>query len=208
MNNIQSRSASLGADTYTVGSDYSGIVTKQYVTVGEHVKTGQPLFRIKSTVLSTDLSNGTITKNDLAFAVDSDNQIVLEATNAGTVSTIDYREGAFVPANKEVAAVTRDNSSYVIAKFDLNPPDYARIHTGDTLRVTLPNNQKVSAVIYSLTVEKSGDDTLTIITARIKNFSNSQFSAGTPVSAQLQLKGKSLYASSKETLQRLLKPKG
>lgn len=207
MNTIESRSAKLGADTYTIGTDYSGIVTKQYVSEGQRVSAGQPLFRIKSTLLANDLSSGSITKNDVAFSIDSDNQVVLKATNAGIVSNIDYIEGAFVPANKEVASIVRDDSTYVEAAFTVNPPDYARIHTGDILTVTLPNNQKVRAAIYGLAVSGNASGTQTIITARIQKLGKTQFTIGTPVTAELRMDGKSLYNTTKEMLQRLVQPK-
>ncbi len=208
LSNISSRSAQLRADTITIGTDYSGIITKQYVIQGAHVSAGQPLFVIKSSLLNNGIASGTINKADLAYSVDNQNQITLKATNAGTVSNISYIEGAFVPANNEIATVTRDNSFYVVAKFELSPPDYARIHNGDLLSVTLPNNQRVQASVFDVSVESVGTDAQTVIKARVKNLPKSSFTIGTPVSCELHLSGKTLYDSTKQTLEKLIKPRG
>lgn len=208
LSNIGSRTAQLQADTFTVGTDYSGIITKQYVTQGQHVSAGQSLFLIKSSLLSSEIASGTLDKSDLAYSIDDQNQITLKATNPGTISDISYLEGAFVPANKEVATVTRDNSFYVEAKFELSPPDYARIHNGDLLTVTLPNNQKVDATVFDVSVESADNDVQTVIKARVKDLRSSTFTIGTPVSSELHLSGKTLYDSTKESLQKLFKPRG
>ena len=208
MARVTSRTAQLMADTYTVGTDYSGIITKQYVTEGQHVSAGESLFLIKSSLLNTDLTSGTISKNDVAYSVDDQNQIVLKATNAGVVSDIAYLEGAFVPANKEVATVTRDNSLYAVAKYELTPPDYARIKNGDNVVVTLPNNQHVTASVFDISVENDNNTVQTVVKARVHGLDSATFTAGTPVSAELRLSGKTLYDTFKETVQKLFKPRG
>lgn len=208
MTYIESRSAQLMTDTYTVGSEYSGIITKQYVTSGQHVKAGQSLFLLKSNLLNSDLSNAPINKNDGASNLDDQNQIVLKATNDGTVSDIAYLEGAFVPANKEVATIARDNSMYVTAKYYLSPPDYARLKNGDYTTVTLPNNQKILATIFDISVQNNDNSVETTVKARLSNSSQITFTSGTPVSVELTLGGKTLYGSVREGFIRMFKPKG
>lgn len=209
MAHVSSVSAKLLSDTYTVGTDYSGIITEQYVTVGQHVNAGDKLFTIQSSLLNADITSGTIAKNAVGYTLDNQNDIVLTATGSGTVSQIDYIAGSFVPASKEIATITKSGSLYVEASYILSPPDYARVKNGDIVQVTLPNDQKVSASIFNVSVQSSGENVLTVVDARLGGLdAGSAFSAGTPVSAELQLNGKTLYNSVRESLQKIIQPHG
>jgi multidrug resistance efflux pump len=206
---VSSMSAKLLSDQYTVGTDYSGIITKQYVSEGQHVNTGDKLFVIQSSLLNADLASGSISKNDIAYSLDNQNDIVLKSTGSGTISNIAYLEGSFVPANKEIATITKTGSLYVQASYSLSPPDYARIRNGNTVQVTLPNDQKVSASIFDISVQSSGNLVQTIIKARISGLdTSSAFTDGTPVTTELQLNGKTLYSSLRESLQKIIQPHG
>ena len=206
---VTSSSAQIMSNSYTVGTDYSGIVTKQYVQEGQHVLTGQPLFEIQSSVLAADLANGTVNKDAVSYTINGNNDIVLKATENGTVSSIMYLQGAFVPASKEVATITVDGSLYVQAKYLLAPPDYARLKNGNILTVTLPNDQKVQATVFDISVQSNNNNVETIVKAHISGLtSSSSFTAGTPVSAQLKLDGKTLYDSLSEEVNKIIKPKG
>jgi multidrug resistance efflux pump len=209
MAHVSSVSAKLLTDSYTIGTDYSGIITKQYVTEGQHVNSGDKLFAIKSSLLSSDVASGSIAKNDIAYSLDSQNNIILKATGSGTIADIAYLEGSFVPANKEVATITKAGSLYVQASYSLSPPDYARVHNGDIVKVTLPNDQTVNAVVFDISVQSSGNTVQTVVKARVKGLdSSSAFTAGTPVTTELQLSGKTLYNSLNEGAKKLFQPKG
>ncbi len=209
MAHVSSVSATLLSDTYTVGTDYSGIITQQYVSEGQHVNAGDKLFAIQSSVLDADLTNGTVSKNNLGYSLDGVNNIILKSTGSGTVSQIDYIAGSFVPANKEIATITKDGSLYVQADYSLSPPDYARIKDGDVVSVTLPNDEKVPASVFNIAVQSSGQGVQTVIKARITGLDgNSAFTTGTPVTAELHLNGKTLYNSVRDDLQKIFQPKG
>jgi pyruvate/2-oxoglutarate dehydrogenase complex dihydrolipoamide acyltransferase (E2) component len=45
---VAGKSASLVAEDYPVGTDYSGTITEQYVHTGDQVTAGQPLFEVQS----------------------------------------------------------------------------------------------------------------------------------------------------------------
>jgi hypothetical protein len=208
MAHVSSQSAKLQSQSYTVGTDYSGIVDRQYVKEGQHVTTGQQLFEIKSALLQDALAKGSVTRNDLAYSINNDNEIVLKATGNGVISTIDYLEGAFVPAGKEVARITKDNSLYVEARYLLAPPDYARLKSGDYISVTLPNDQHLKASIFDISVVSSNNSAYTLVKAQLNGLGNdTSFVAGTPVSTKLHLRGKTLYDSLKQKVNDLIKPK-
>lgn len=209
MTHVRSSSATLKSDSYAVGTDYSGVILKQYIEPGDHVKTGQQLFLIKSSLLNSDLTSGSLKQNDIAFSVDKQNNIILKATVSGTVADVSYLEGSFVPANKEIANIRIDNSAYVEAYFKLAPPDYARLHDGDLVVVTLPNNQHVNAAVNDISVSNTNGATQTIVKARLQgSASGIAFSDGTPVSAELHLSGKNFYNTWREVLNELIQPKG
>ena len=207
MTRIDSRFAELHNDTYGVGSDYSGIVVKQYVREGDRVKTGQPVFTIKSNLIKSDIANGPAKEQDGAYGINADNQIILKATNNGTVEKVNYLEGAFVPANQQIATIASDNSLYIIAKYKLSPPDYARIKVSDKVVVTLPNNEKYQAIIFEISVETVDNITKTIVKARLDKNVSTKFGSGTPVSVRLKLDGKSFYDQLSEKINELLQPR-
>jgi len=209
LSHVHSTNAMLLSDSYTVGTDYSGVITKQYVHTGDHVAAGQKLFVIKSSLLSSDIANQSLNKTNSAFSVDDDNNIVLKSTGSGTVADVAYLEGSFVPANKEIATIRIDNSVYVEANFKLAPPDYARLHSGDEVTVTLPNNQHISASVFNITVQNTDGVVQTVVKARLHGIgTGTTFSDGTPVNAELHLDGKNLYNSLREGLSKLIQPKG
>ena len=123
---VAGKSASLVAEDYPVGTDYSGTITEQYVHTGDQVTAGQPLFEIQSAALERDLAQGLVNKDNLTHEVKNDNTLVITATNAGQIDTVAYAKGAFVPANSTIATVQQAGSMYVEADFLLTAKDYAR----------------------------------------------------------------------------------
>ena len=142
---VAGKSASLVAEDYPVGTDYSGTITEQYVHVGDQVAAGQPLFEVQSAALQRDLAQGLVNKDNLTHEVKNDNTLVITATNAGQVDTVAYAKGAFVPANSTIATVQQAGSMYVEADFLLTAKDYSRVPAQATLDITLPNNQEITA---------------------------------------------------------------
>ena len=144
---VAGKSASLVAEDYPVGTDYSGTITQQYVHVGDHVAAGQPLFEVESASLERDLAQGLVNKDNLTHEVKDDNTLVITATNAGQVDSIAYASGAFVPANSTIATVQQAGTMYVEADFLLSAKDYARIPAQADIDITLPNNQQITAQV-------------------------------------------------------------
>ena len=127
---VESKSASLAAEDYPVGTDYSGTVTAQHVHVGDHVEAGQPLFEVQSATLQRDLSQDLVSKDNLTHEVKDDTTLIITATNTGQVDEINYSQGAFVPANSTIATVQTSGTMYVEADFLLSAKDYSRIPSG------------------------------------------------------------------------------
>jgi multidrug resistance efflux pump len=186
---VAGKSASLMAEDYPVGTDYSGTITEQYVKVGDEVAAGQPLFEVQSATLERDLAQGLVNKDNLTYEVKNDNTLVITATNAGQVQDIAYADGAYVPANSTIATVQEAGTMYVAADFLLSAKDYARIPAQAELQIVLPNNQKITAAVSEIKVSTENGEARTIIKAYSDELANGTglFAVGTPVESTLIL---------------------
>lgn len=186
---VAGKSASLMAEDYPVGTDYSGTITEQYVKVGDQVQAGQPLFEVQSATLERDLAQGLVNKDNLTYEVKDDNTLVITATNAGQVQDVAYADGAFVPANSTIATVQEAGTMYVAADFLLSAKDYARIPADAALDIVLPNNQTITAQVTEIKVSTENGEARTIIKANSDELANGTglFAVGTPVQATLHL---------------------
>ena len=208
LDNINSQSAKLQSDSYSIGSNYSGLMLKQYVQVGQYVTLGQPLFDIKSDLTNLTNNNFTIGSSNIAYSISPSGDIILKATGNGTISQVNYIEGSFVPAGQIVANITKANSLYVQAEYILSPPDYARLKIGDVTLVTLPSDVVIKTYVYNTSIVNNNNQVVTIVKSDSINLKNNPiFVSGTPVSAQLQLSGKTLYNIFIEKLTQLINPK-
>lgn len=203
MSNINSQSATLERDQYAVSANYGGVLEREYVKIGDTVKEGDNLFELNSPELAQALSDGTVQRSSLLFSVTDKGNILLKATTAGEVRAINFTRGSFVVANSDIAAIALKDSDYVNAKFILNAPDYARINRNNPVEVTLPDNTKLKADVFDITLEKEGTIVYTIVKARFQESTAVQptFTSGTPVSASWKLDNNSLY----ETLTRFFR---
>jgi hypothetical protein len=203
MSNINSQSATLERDQYSVSANYGGVLEREYVKIGDTVKEGDNLFELNSPELAKALSAGTVQRNSLLFSVTDQGNILLKATTSGEVRIINYSRGSFVVANRDIATIALEDTDYVNAKFILNSPDYARINRSNPVEVTLPDNTKLMADVFDIALEKEGAIVFTVVKARFQDRSSVQptFTSGTPVNAHWKLDNTSLF----ETLTRLFR---
>ena len=186
---VDGKSASLVAEDYPVGTDYSGTISKQYVKVGDQVAAGQPLFEVQSPGLERDLAQGLVTPENLTHEVKDNNTLVITATNAGQVEDIAYASGAFVPSNSTIATIQQAGSMYVEADFLLSAKDYARIPKNAAIDITLPNNQLIKANVSQINVSTENGEARTVVKAHSDQLADGTglFAVGTPVQATLHL---------------------
>ena len=186
---VAGKSASLMAEDYPVGTDYSGTITEQFVKVGDQVAAGQPLFEVQSAALERDLAQGLVNKDNLTHEVKNDNTLVITATNAGQVQDVAFADGAFVPANTTIATVQEAGTMYVEADFLLSAKDYARIPAQATLDIILPNNQQITAQVGQIQVRTENGEARTLVRGYSEDLANGTglFAVGTPVQATLHL---------------------
>lgn len=202
-------SATVKSRSYSVGTDYSGVLVDEYVEVGERVKAGDRMFVVKSNQLSRDISNGALDPAKSPYEIRGGNRLVVRATAPGKVVDIDYLEGAFLPVNAQVAQVEARGTTYVEADFQLTPEEYALIRKARRVTVTLPNQRQVKAEITSVSVHTDGKQAQTRVEARTPALNNKGlFASGTPVEVQVQLRRNGLVHSAKEAVSGLLTPEG
>jgi len=208
MSNITSKSAQLDSDQYVASVDYGGTVAKQYIQVGDTVKTGDSLFEIKSPSLQSEIDAKRKTTDDLLYKLTPEGNILLQAASSGIVRNVQFTQGSYVPDNAQLATLTIDGTDYVTAKYSLNAPDYARINRDHPLKVTLPDNTTLDAKIFDINLERSGDKVLTVVKARFDKNADipATFSNGTPVSTTWELEYSTLYKSIAEWAKSVLQP--
>lgn len=208
MSRVSSLKALINSDYYTVGVDYSGVIENQYIDEGAYIKSGDPLFEIRSTTLTNAIKNNEIAKSSLLYSVSPNGNIIVSAAANGRVQTINYRKGAFVPANSEIATVNSENTLYVSATYKLSSPDYARISNKSKLVITLPDNKQVEGNIYDITLDTIDNEVMTIVKARIdqNRINRVAFSVGTPVDSVLFLDTDTWYNRISTIFIELFKP--
>jgi multidrug resistance efflux pump len=193
---LSSKKAQIDAATYTVGTDYTGLVVNQYIQEGQHVVVGQTLFDVKSSSLIEQMRVNGLTPKQLIYPLDEDGNIRITAPRVGTVASIAYAQGSFVPANKEIATIIDDQTVHVTATYLLAKRDFARLNKATRITVSLPNGATINATVDTITVIKQTDTVETEVTAKLPNFStqNISLTSGTPVDTILHLKEDTWYA--------------
>ena len=124
-----SLSATISADTYSVGAAYGGTVIKQYVRDGDSVATGDKLFTIQSVSLQQDVANGLKMQSSPAYDVDTTmGSADLHAPRSPARSAICRPKlGNSLGTGEPFAKITVTNSQYIDAQYLLSPRDYGRM---------------------------------------------------------------------------------
>lgn len=188
-NTAHSQSASLVAEEYVVGVDYGGTVTEQYVTEGDTVQEGDPLFDVRSLALEFEIASGYPVDEDL---VTEDGTVTVRATVDGTVSSVSVYKGGFAVAGSAVATIDRADSLAVSAEFLLFPRDYARIDESTEAEIILPSGQVVTGSVTGIdviTAEGQALSTVRIESSDIQGeTATGLFQSGTPVNVTVRLR--------------------
>lgn len=196
---VGASSANLIAPSYSVGSEYAGTITHQYVNTGDAVKYGQRLFELKSDQLTAALTSRQLKEEDLITKLASDGGIILVAQHEGIISEIDYLEGSFVGPGKTVAMIKGVSGVTVRASFELSDPQYSKLLPNTPMQVRFAG-QIVTAKVSGISQQSINGHTFTVVTAAMPVLATSQtvYSAGTPVNAYLILDTNTLYQRLRE----------
>jgi hypothetical protein len=189
---VVSTSASISSESYDVGTDYSGYVTKQFVHVGDTVTKGQPLFTISSLSVLSFVSSKVKAFNSSAYTVTTDGTMTFLSPITGTVSAVRASVDGFVDGGSLLATVDKTGSLFVSSSYSITPRDYQRIDDGAAVDVTLPNDQVIHGKVQTVsvqTVDGVAKTEIKVESAGLVDGSHSGLvSPGTPVTATLHLR--------------------
>jgi len=209
---VLSTSATIVAQNYPVGTDYGGIVTRQYIDVGDEVAVGQPLFEVRSLQLQRDIASGQVSDAEVAASVAADGTSTIVATVDGTVRDVAVPQGGFAQAGSVLATVDQDASLFVEAEFLLSPRDYARIAEGSDVELLLPNQSVLRGDVDGIDVETAQGQAMSTLRITSGDLSRRAatglFQAGTPVQVTLQLRDDGPLAGVGDALRDLVQKVG
>jgi multidrug resistance efflux pump len=210
MSRVKAIDGQLESDNYTVGIDYSGIITEEFVNEGAYVKVGDPLLKMRSPTLAEAIRDNEVAKTSLLYSVDAEGIVLISAAAPGRVQSIAYREGGFVPANSQIAVINNEDGLYASATFVLSSPDYTRLNTNSKVYVTLPDGKKVEGIVYDILLDKKDDEVQTTVRARFDNnaINTTTFTVGTPIDAVLELSTDTLFERGVSAVTSLFSPAG
>jgi len=195
---VTSTSATIQAQEYGVGTDYSGTVTGQSVDVGDTVRAGDPLFEVQSLSLLQDIGRGLVTYDTDSYSVAADGTMTFRSTVDGTVASVTAKEGSFVQAGADLAVIDKVDSLTVQADFLLTPRDYERIEDGAEVDLLLPDQKTLRGVVETVAVvTKDGNAETSIRVASdglVQGDRNGLVTPGTPVEATLHLRDDGILA--------------
>lgn len=187
-----SDSAQILGETYVVGTPYAGLVVAQEVSIGDVVTEGDPLFVIDSAALDRDLSLGTVSTAGQATSIDADGNLVVLATQDGTVTDVAARAGTFVSAADHLATVQIAGSLYVQAEYTLTAKEYARVPEDAAVTIELPSTATLKGTVERVQVTTVGGKALALVTVEsdelVDGEENGLVGSGTPVTASLSLR--------------------
>lgn len=200
----QSSTAEVAAESYAVGTAYAGLLVEQHVVVGQHVVEGQPMFVIDSAALRHDLSVGLA--GTAVDAVDDQDRLVVRAAGQGVVTDVSVQQGTFVQASSELATVQLAGTMYVRAEFSLSAPDYARVAEDAAVTIVLPDGRRLAGQASGLTVAAAGDAANVVVMIAsaelVAASSDPLVGAGTPVTAELQLRNDGVVTRTFDAVER------
>ncbi|HEU4515576.1 MAG TPA: HlyD family efflux transporter periplasmic adaptor subunit [Nocardioidaceae bacterium] len=206
---VHGDTATLKTRSYSVGTDYPGVLVREYVEVGDRVEEGQPMYVVKSQQLNRDISNGVVNPRTSPYEIRNKNEMVVRANAPGKVVEVGYIEGSLTPVNAVLAEVEADDTTQVEADFLLTPEEYVLIRKADEVRVTLPSQRQVDATITDVSVQTDGDRAQTRVQAVAPELTNEGlFTSGTPLEVEVQLRDNGLLHSAEQAIRGLFTPSG
>jgi multidrug resistance efflux pump len=207
-----SATAMIVAESYPVGTDYGGIVTRQYVDVGDEVDEGDPLFDVHSLQLRRDIASGYVVDPAVMAGLDQDGTSTVVATVDGTIASIVVPQGGFAQAGGVIAAVDRAESLSVEAEFVLSARDYGRLAEGAEAELLLPSQESLTGTVSRIEVDTVDGQALS--TVRIESdalttaSATGLFQPGTPVSVTILLRDDGPLAGVNDAVRDLLRKIG
>lgn len=185
--------ATVSAETSDIGAAYGGTVTRQYVHVGDTVKSGQRLFTIQSIELQQDLAQGLRISNSPSYDVNTTRgTLTYKAAAPGQITTLEANLGSSLGTGEQLAEISVQGSQYVDARYLLSPRDYERVRQGAKVSILLPDNSSIDGTVSAIRVATDSGQARTQVRVDSKALLDPRLAAltkpGTPVVATVQLR--------------------
>ncbi|RPE77557.1 MULTISPECIES: HlyD family efflux transporter periplasmic adaptor subunit [unclassified Frondihabitans] len=201
---VTAGSAAIAAEEFTVGTDYSGNITRSYVEVGDTVTKGQKLFEVQSASAVQSVGTGMLPYSGEGYSVSKTGAMVFVSTVAGIVSDIASKDGEFVQAGARLATVDEADSLFVAGDYSVSAADYDRVQKGADVRLMLPNKSTLSGRVVSFSATTSHNQALTHVVISspelVQGAANGLVTPGTPVTATLSLRDDGMLTGAQETM--------
>lgn len=192
-------SATVDAPQAVISSEYGGVVTDSFVSLGDPVREGDRLFTVSSLSLQQDVANGVRPQSTVAYDLDIPRgTVTYKAVSTGYVGDWQARDGSYLPNGSEMATIVADGQRRVVGTYILSPGDYGRLERGTKATVFLPNNERVEGRATGVRVVTEEGRAIAEVQIESEDLANPAYAdltrPGTPVSAVVDLRDDGILA--------------
>ena len=209
---VASRTASFQAIDYSVGSDYAGTVTEEFVKEGQKVAKGAKLISVQSASLLSALKQPGGVPESTSYIVADNGTLTLIATEPGIVSKIETQVGSFVGAGQGLATVERAGSLFVKADYVIDAYNFTRLKSGSKVDIVLPNHDRLAGKVSKLSVDTVDGKAHVKLEITGSNFTQGSHSGlvatGTPLTAMVHLRDDGPLAGIRDSVFKVLEQVG
>lgn len=194
-----STTAQIAADTYVLGTPYSGTIIDQPAEVGQPVAQGDPVFVIDSPALELEIAEGLIDPEGNPN-IDPEGNFLIRANTPGVLTGTRVATGAFVQASAELATVQSEGSLQVEAEYEMTASQYGRLTDGAPVTLRLPDGREMTGSTQDVSVERTDDGTsrvvLHVVSEELSALAREDrlITTGTPLTAEVELRNEGVLA--------------
>lgn len=194
-----STTAQIAAESYTLGTPYSGTVVDQPAEVGRPVADGAPVFVIASPTLQLEIAEGLIDPEDNPN-IDAEGNFLVRANTPGILTETVAATGAFVQASSELATVQSAGTLQVESEYEMTASQYGRLTDDAPVTLLLPDGRELSGSTTDIAVERTDDGTsrvvLSVVSDELSALAREDrlITTGTPVTAEVELRNDGVVA--------------
>lgn len=200
-----STTAQIAADTYTLGTPYSGTIIAQPAEIGQPVAEGDPVFVIDSPALELEIAEGLIEAEGNPN-IDAEGNFLVRANTPGVLTDTRVATGAFVQSSAELASVQADGTLTVEAEYEMTASQYGRLSDDAPVRLLLPDGRELTGSTDDVSVERTDDGgsrvVLSVVSEDLVALAREDrlVTTGTPVTAEVELRNEGVVAEISEAV--------
>lgn len=202
--------AVIESDQTIIGTAFAGSISDVSVAPGDTVTKGQELFRLQSPTLQQARETSRFNAEGVGYTMKGDDVLIFQATGNGTIGSMSYGVGSFVPANTEITTITLHDSMRVQSEVTMDAADFGRMQLGSVVEVVMPDRSRVETAVYDIAFEDGDQGSHAVVRSRGPELARAgSLLNGSPVTADIQLDDdEGLGAWTARQLGELLTPRG